>query len=289
MNQRNLRVAIIGAGMAGILAAIKLRAMGIENTVVYEKADRVGGTWRENTYPGLTCDVPSHHYTYTFARNPGWTRHLPPGPEVQAYFEDVAESSGAVSCVHFNHEVSDLRWGDGQWHLTFTNGNSDRADVVIAATGVLHHPRVPAINGMEEFEGAIFHSAQWDHSVALEGKRVGIVGNGSTGVQIVSALAGRASRLIHFQRTAQWIMPVENGYFSEEEREAFKDADVLAEVMDFEGYNAAVDAYTQAIIDEESEGARNIAAACLSNLEEGVRDPQLREKLRPDHLSLIHI
>lgn len=286
MNQRDLRVVVIGAGMAGILAAIKLRAMGIDDLAIYEKADRVGGTWRENTYPGLTCDVPSHHYTYTFERNPDWTRHLPPGGEVQGYFEHVARKYGLDSSIQFNEELADARWLDGRWRLSFKSGLEDAADVLIAATGVLHHPRYPEIAGLESFRGALFHSARWDHSVVLDDRRIGIIGNGSTGVQIVSALAGRATRLAHFQRTAQWIMPVDNGHFSEQERQAFQDPDVLAEVMDFEGYNAAVDAYTQAIIDDQSEGARNMAAACLANLEEGVRDSELKEKLRPDHKPL---
>ncbi len=285
-HERDLRVVVLGAGMAGILAGIKLQEAGLENIAIYEKADRVGGTWRENTYPGLTCDVPSHHYTYTFERNPDWTRHLPPGAEVQGYFERVAATYGVDRLIRFNEEAIRAEWRDGRWHLAFKSGLEDVADVLIAATGVLHHPRYPNIPGMDSFEGDLFHSARWDHDVPLDNRRIGVIGNGSTGVQIISALAGRAAKLEHYQRTAQWIMPVENGYFSEEERQAFRDPDVLAQVMDFEGYNAAVDAYTQALIDEESEGARNMAAACLANLEEGVTDPELREKLRPDHKPL---
>ena len=271
---RELKVVVLGAGMAGILAGIKLQDAGVADVTIYEKADRVGGTWRENTYPGLTCDVPSHHYTYTFERNPDWTRHLPPGPEVQAYFEHVASKYGLDKLTRFNEEASRAEWRDGRWYLSFHSGLEDVADVVIAATGVLHHPRAPAIAGMESFGGDLFHSASWDHSVPLDGRRIGVIGNGSTGVQIISALAGRAAKLEHYQRTAQWIMPVDNGYFSEEERNAFRDPDVLAEVMDFAGYNAAVDTYTQAIIDEESEGALNMGAACLANLEESVADPE---------------
>ena len=281
-----MKFVVLGAGMAGILAGIKLTEAGFTDVTLYEKADRVGGTWRENTYPGLTCDVPSHHYTYTFERNPDWTRHLPPGGEVQDYFERVASKYGVDRLIHFNEEASTAEWRDGRWHLTFNSGLEDEADVVIAATGVLHHPRFPEIKGMESFAGDLFHSARWDHSVPLDGRRIGIIGNGSTGVQIISALAGRAAKLEHYQRTAQWIMPVDNGFFSEEERKAFRDPEVLAEVMDFEGYNAAVDTYTQAIIDDDSEGARNMAAACLANLEENVTDPVLREKLRPDHKPL---
>lgn len=286
MAERDLRVVVLGAGMAGILAGIKLQEAGISDVSIYEKADRIGGTWRDNTYPGLTCDVPSHHYTYTFERNPEWTRHLPPGGEILAYFERVAQKYGVDRLITFNEEATCAEFRDGRWHLAFRSGRRDIADMVIAATGVLHHPSYPDIPGIADFEGHLFHSSRWDHSVPLDGRRIGVIGNGSTGVQLISALAGRAQRLEHYQRTAQWIMPVQNGCFSEEERSAFRDPAVLEQAMDFAGYNAAVEAYTQAIIDEDSDGARNIAAACLNNLEQGVIDPVLREKLRPDHKPL---
>ena len=286
MQARELRVVVLGAGMAGILAGIRLQQAGYGNIAIYEKADRVGGTWRENTYPGLTCDVPSHHYTYSFERNPDWTRHLPPGPEVLAYFERTAEKFGLDQLIRFGEEATSAEFVDGRWELEFSTGRRDSADVVIAATGVLHHPRYPDIEGAGEFSGKLFHSARWDHSVPLEGKRIGVIGNGSTGVQIVSALAGKAGHLVHFQRTAQWIMPVENGEFTREERAAFHDPEVLAAAMNVEEYNAAVERYTEAIIDMDSPGAREMGAYCLANLEQGVTDPELREQLRPDHAPL---
>lgn len=284
MAEQNLKVAVIGAGMAGILAGIKLREAGYENVVIYEKSDRVGGTWRENTYPGLTCDVPSHHYTYTFERNPDWTRHLPPGPEVLAYFERTAQKYQLLETIRFGEEISRCEYRAGLWHLQMKSGLQDSANIVIAATGVLHHPSYPNISGLSDFQGSLFHSSRWDHSVPLEGKRIGVIGNGSTGVQIVSALADRAARLEHFQRTAQWIMPVENGFFSAEQRRAFReDPALLAEVMDVDAYNAAVERYTQGLTDTDSQGARQMGDACLQNLENSVLDPQLKEKLRPDH------
>ncbi|NCZ63928.1 MAG: NAD(P)/FAD-dependent oxidoreductase, partial [Cellvibrionales bacterium] len=132
------RIIIIGAGMAGILAGIKLKSAGIENFTIYEKASQIGGTWRENTYPGLTCDVPSHHYTYSFERNPRWTRHLPPGPEVQAYFIGVFEKYGLVAHTCFNEEAISARYQEGLWHLAFASGKNDEATVLIMASGVLH-------------------------------------------------------------------------------------------------------------------------------------------------------
>ncbi|MDO8861224.1 NAD(P)/FAD-dependent oxidoreductase [Haliea sp. E1-2-M8] len=286
MSATQPRIIVLGAGMAGILAGIRLQADGYTDITLYEKADRVGGTWRDNTYPGLTCDVPSHFYTYSFERNPDWSRHLPPGQEIQAYFERTAAKYGVDKLTRFGEEATGADYRDGRWHLQFRSGYRDSADILIAATGVLHHPRYPDIAGADSFRGDLMHSASWDHSVALEGKRIGIIGNGSTGVQIVSALAGKAALLEHYQRTPQWIMPVENGVFSEEERAAFHDPEVLAQAMNVEEYMAAVEAYTQAITEMESDAARAMGQACLDNLEQSVTDPALREQLRPDHAPL---
>jgi cation diffusion facilitator CzcD-associated flavoprotein CzcO len=284
MGNNDFRVIVIGAGMSGLLAGIKLKAAGYTNVSIYEKAGEIGGTWRENTYPGLTCDVPSHHYTYSFERNPDWTRHLPPGDEIQAYFKTVTRKYELDALIRFNTEVVDARFTNGVWALQLSDGSSDHAHAVIAATGVLHQPSVPAIPGMDNFEGALFHSARWDHSIALEGKRVGVIGMGSTGVQIISALSERGVDVSHFVRNPQWIMPVENGYFSAEERAAFRaDPKVLDDAMDFAGYTAAVEAYTQALTHPASELAQSMSQACRDNLEQSVQDPKLRDQLLPDH------
>jgi cation diffusion facilitator CzcD-associated flavoprotein CzcO len=287
MIEKNLRIVVVGAGMAGILAGIKLKQAGYTDVVLYEKAERVGGTWRENTYPGLTCDVPSHHYTYTFERNPQWTRHLSPGAEIQQYFEAVSQKYRVDGMVRFGTEVERAEFHDGQWHLSLGGGESDIADIVIAATGVLHCPSYPPTKGIEDFEGAVFHTARWDHSVSLEGKKVGVIGMGSTGVQIISDLSARGVEVSHFVRTPQWIMPVENGDFSEEERAAFQaDPEVLSQAMDFAGYTAAVERYTQALTDPDSPGSKEMSQACRDNLEQNISDPELREQLRPDHQPL---
>ncbi len=288
MVEKDLRVVVLGAGMSGILAGIKLQEAGITDVTIYEKADNIGGTWRENTYPGLTCDTPSHHYTYSFERNPDWSRYLPPGQEIQAYFEQVADRYGIYQILRFNEEAELAEFRDGRWRLRFKSGLEDSADILIAATGVLHVPRYPDIEGIDQFQGDIFHSSKWDHSVPLDGQRIGVVGNGSTGVQIVSALADRAAKLVHFQRTAQWIMPIDNSPYTAEQRAAFHDPAVLEEALDIENFNKSVDAYTQAIVDESSEGAQFFSSECLKNLEENVLDPELREKLRPDHKALCY-
>jgi cation diffusion facilitator CzcD-associated flavoprotein CzcO len=284
MTQRDLRVVVIGAGMAGILAGIKLKQQGYREVRLYEKADRIGGTWRENTYPGLFCDVPSHHYTFTFERNPQWSQYLAPGPEIQAYFEQTTKKYDIEPLIRFNSEVTSARFEDGRWHLQLGDGRTDEADVVIAATGVLHHPRYPEIPGMGDFAGELFHTARWNHAVDLEDKRVGIIGMGSTGVQIVSALAGRVQSLEHFVRNPQWIMPTENIPYSDAQRAVFsEDPEALLRAMNIEEYTARVEAWTECLTDADSQGARYFRSTCIANLEKGIADANLREQLRPDH------
>src|SRR5262245_50320224 len=221
-SERPLRFAIIGAGMSGILAAIKLEEAGYRDFAIWEKADRLGGTWRENTYPGIACDVPSHLYSYSFAPNPDFSRVYSPGREIQAYFEGVARRHGVDARIRFGTEITRCERRDGRWHLESARGAHDAADVVIAATGVLHHPNLPSIAGLDAFAGSSFHSARFDHRVALDGRRVGIIGTGSTAVQMVSALVDRVAKLTLFQRTAQWIAPQENPPYDAEQRALFR-------------------------------------------------------------------
>lgn len=278
------RYAIIGAGMAGILAAIKLRDAGKHNIRVYEKADRIGGTWRENTYPGLTCDVPSHSYTYSFEPNSEWTRHLPPGQEVQAYFESVVEKYCLEEFISFKEEITDCQFTNGQWHISTSKGNTDCADFVIAATGVLHHPRIPHIKGIEKFKGKLFHSARWDHSVVLDNQRIAVIGTGSTGVQIVTALADRASNLCHYQRTPQWIMPVVNAEFSEAERALFRsNPEALKGIQNDPELEANIERFSVAITQPDSAAMHEIENIVKQNLENSISDPELRERLRPNY------
>lgn len=282
--KRELRFAILGAGMSGILAAIKLKESGHRHVTIYEKADRIGGTWRENTYPGLTCDVPAHSYTYSFAPNPDWSHFFAEGSEIQRYFERVVEDYGLLPLIRFNQEVTRCAFRNGVWEISTSTGAIDCADVVIAATGVLHHRSQPEIKGLDAFAGARFHSAQWDHSVPLDGRRVGIIGNGSTGVQIISALAGRASKLYHFQRSAQWIMPVENFAYTQEQIEAFrKDAALVDKERYSDTYLSGVRNFNDAIINIDGPRMQAIETACKDNLENSIKDPVLREKLRPSY------
>lgn len=281
-NPRPLRFAVIGAGMAGILSAIKLTEAGLTDFTIYEKGDRFGGTWRENTYPGLACDVPSHLYSYSFAPNPEWSHQFSPGPEIRGYFEQVARDHDLERSTRFNDEVTRCEFTDGRWEIETAAGHRDEVDVVIAATGVLHHPRYPDLEGLDTFEGAMFHSSRWDHDVAIEGKRVGVLGTGSTAVQIVGAIVDEVAELSLFQRTAQWILPQTNPAITDEEKAAFRaDPSRLTELH--EGLSQAFGLFANAVVDAESPEMQWIEAQCKNNLEESVSDPELRERLRPEY------
>lgn len=280
-----LRYAIIGAGMAGLLAAIKLKQRG-EAFTVFEKSDRLGGTWRDNRYPGLTCDVPAHAYTYSFEPYAEWQAYYATGAEIQTYFERTAEKYGIVPHIRFGAEVADCRWDEpqGLWHLTLSGGEVVEAEVIIAASGVLHHPRMPDIAGLESFAGTAFHSARWDDAAPIEGARIGVIGNGSTGVQLVTGLQPRAGQVVHFQRSPQWIMPVQQFAYSDEQRAAFRADPALIDAIRYDPtYWDAIYRFTRAVTDTEGEDIAIIEQLCLDNLEKSVRDCELREKLRPDY------
>ncbi|MFP6579165.1 MAG: NAD(P)/FAD-dependent oxidoreductase [Myxococcota bacterium] len=281
--ERALRIAVIGAGASGILSGIKLREAGIADVVIYEKADRPGGTWRENHYPGLSCDVPSHVYRYSFEPNPDWSRLFSPGHEIQNYLEAMVRKYGLDEVIRYGREVVRCEWDGARWEVELSDGEVDHADVVIAATGVLHHPRTPEIEGLERFEGACFHSARWDDSTVLDGKRVGIIGNGSTGVQITTAVSGRASHLSLFQRTAQWVLPQENPVYSEEEKARFRDDRELCQHLYRELNKSFITNFSHAVVDAESEGIAMVETACRAHLDEKVADPELKAKLTPDY------
>jgi cation diffusion facilitator CzcD-associated flavoprotein CzcO len=281
-DQRDLRVVVIGAGMAGVLSAIKLREAGYDDVTVYEKGESVGGTWRENTYPGLSCDVPSHLYSYSFEPNPEWTQRFSPGPEIRRYFEDVARKHGVLDRIRFREEVARCEFSDGRWQLATKSGRRDVADVLIGATGVLHHPRHPDIPGVDTFAGACFHSARWDHSVPLDGRRVGVIGTGSTAVQITGALVPRVAKFTLFQRTAQWVAPQDNPAYTDAERAAFRaDPSILAAAHAEIG--RLFHAFASGIVDAASPQMKALEEICRKTLEESVTDPVLRERLRPTY------
>ena len=269
--------------MSGILAAIRLREAGCDDVVVYEKADRLGGTWRENTYPGLSCDVPSHFYSYSFALNPEWTHRYSAGPEILAYLEDVARRWGVHPLVRFGHEVTRCAFERGRWRLGLSDGSADQADVVIAATGVLHHPAFPDIPGIASFAGPCFHSARWDHGAPTKGKRVGVVGTGSSAIQIVGAIVSEVAELRLFQRTPQWVAPMENPAYTDEEKAGFRHGPSAMETIREAVGRALTDNFANVLSDADSPVLLRLHDLCVAHLEQSVRDTALREQLRPSY------
>ncbi len=279
---RRLRFVVVGAGMAGILAAIRLREAGHDDVTVYEKDQRLGGTWRDNTYPGVACDIPSHLYSYSFAPNPGWTHDFSPGAEICGYLEEVARRFDVERTIRFGVEVERLAFEGGRWRIETTDG-PDQADVVVAATGVLHHPSYPEIEGLETFSGPAFHSARWDHGVRLDGARLGVVGTGSSAVQITAAAMGTVDELRLFQRTAQWVLTVPNPPIEPAERARLAADPSAMRALRSELSTFFEENFANAVVDADSEQLARIEELCRAGLEEGVQDPVLRERLRPDH------
>lgn len=203
-----LEVLIVGAGFSGLAMAIRCRQAGIGPLGVIEKAADIGGTWRENTYPGAACDVPSHLYSLSFAPKPDWSRMYAPQPEIQAYLRETAERHGLMPLIQLGTAFTGATWDEARalWHVETDRGPLT-ARAIVSAMGGLHHPAYPDLPGRDAFAGPAFHTASWDHSVDLAGKRVGVIGTGASAIQVVPELAKRAAHLTLFQRTPPWIMP----------------------------------------------------------------------------------
>lgn len=203
------RIGIIGAGFGGLAAAIELKKAGHDDIVVFEKADEVGGVWRENTYPGAACDVPSPFYSFSFEPNPRWPRRFSQQPAILDYLKQAADTYDVRRHVRFGVEVSSAAFDDTKntWTVTLAGGESVQLDVLVAAVGQLSRPSWPAIEGRETFAGPSFHSAEWDHSVDLAGKRVAVIGTGASAIQFVPEIQREVAHLDMFQRTAPYLLP----------------------------------------------------------------------------------
>lgn len=202
------RVIIIGTGFSGLGAAIKLHESGESDLVILERASDVGGCWRDNTYPGLQCDVQSVVYSFSFAPNPKWSRSFPWGSEIHSYLRDVADRHHLRRCIRFDTEVREARWNEDSqvWHVSTSRGDYT-AEVLVSAHGALSAPSTPDIPGLDRFEGPVFHSANWRHDVSLEGKRVAVIGTGASAIQIIPSIQSKVSELHVYQRTPAWVLP----------------------------------------------------------------------------------
>ncbi|WP_183093978.1 flavin-containing monooxygenase [Nocardioides stalactiti] len=221
-------VAVIGTGFGGLAAVIELKKRGFHDIVVLEKADDVGGVWRENTYPGAACDVPSPFYSYSFEPNPRWPRRFSQQPAILDYMHDVADKYDVRRHVRFGTEVTAASYDDatGKWTVELSTGDAVTVDVLVSAVGQLSRPSVPDIEGMESFAGPSFHSAEWDHDVDLTGKRVAVIGTGASAIQFVPAIQPDVAQMTIFQRTAPYLVPRLDTEFSETHQKVFEKAPV---------------------------------------------------------------
>jgi cation diffusion facilitator CzcD-associated flavoprotein CzcO len=274
------RVLVIGAGFGGLGLAIKLSEQGEQDFLVIERGQDVGGTWRDNTYPGAACDVPSQLYSFSFAPNPEWSRSFSPQPEIQAYLQKVAAESSVLDRFRFDTTVEDATWDDEthRWHVATTAGTVT-ADLLVSAAGALSDPKMPDIDGIETFQGEVFHSARWDHSADLKGKRVAVIGTGASAIQIVPEIAKEVAHLDVYQRTAPWVMPRRDRAYTRLERLAFRNVPAVQKAYRtaiYWGRETFVPAFTV-----NPKIAAPAKKASLMNIEKGISDPALREKVTP--------
>jgi cation diffusion facilitator CzcD-associated flavoprotein CzcO len=272
------RVVIVGAGISGVLMGVKLRERGFRDFVILEKADTLGGTWRDNVYPGVACDVAAHLYVYSFAPNPAWRSRYAKGPDIWKYYHDVARRYGVTPHIQYRKEVVSAEFQGAGWTVRTGDGAVYAADIVVVASGRLHHPVLPDIPGAATFAGPSFHSARWDRSVELAGKRVGLIGTGSTATQIVTALAGEVAELKLFQRTPQWVFPVQDTPVPWWRRLAFRLWPGHARNYYYSLRSQTEARGRAAAGDREARLARD--RQCIDALG-AVRDPALRARLTP--------
>ncbi len=275
-----VRVAIVGSGFAGLAMAIALERRGIHDFVVLERAGDVGGTWRDNTYPGCQCDVPSHLYSFSFAPNPNWSRTYSPQPEIQAYLQDCVERFGVRSHVRFACEVRDAWWDEDRrrWRIATSTGPVT-AQVLVAANGALSEPSAPAIPGMEDFAGTMFHSASWKHDHDLTGRRVAVIGTGASAIQIVPHVQRVAGHLAVFQRTPPWVLPHTDRPISRLERALYRRQPALQRAV-----RAGIYTARELLVVGLARRPRLLATLrrlATAHLHRHVKDPELRRRLTP--------
>jgi cation diffusion facilitator CzcD-associated flavoprotein CzcO len=276
------RVAIVGAGFSGLCMAIRLRRDGIEDFVVLERADEVGGTWRDNTYPGCQCDIPSALYSFSFAPNPDWSRFYPLQSEIRDYLRRCARDFGVLPHIRFGHEVLEAAWDTdaGHWRLE-TSGGSLTADVLVAGIGGLSAPSVPEIPGLESFEGKLFHSADWDHDHDLSGERVGVIGTGASAVQFVPKIQRRVGALHLFQRTPPWVLPDMDRPVTAFERGMFRRVPATQRLVRAGIYFLQEATVLGTIVNRRLSTALELVGR--RHLRDQVKDPELRARLTPHY------
>ncbi|HEY2386349.1 MAG TPA: NAD(P)/FAD-dependent oxidoreductase [Candidatus Binatia bacterium] len=280
---RPRQIAIIGSGFSGLCLAIQLKRAGIDSFTIFEKSHRLGGTWRDNTYPGAACDVPSFSYCFSFAQKTDWTRKWSPQSEIQIYMEGCARTHDVLRHIRFDTEIASARFDEhaGVWHLRTATGEEIVADILVSAVGQLNRPAIPAIPGLETFRGERFHSARWNHAYDLTDKRVGVIGNAASAIQFIPQIAPRVRDLTIFQRSANWMLPRRDRTYTDREKRVFTRFPSLARLyrwLLWMSYESQFPAFR---------GNRAMQAlmrkAAMKNIETEIPDPALRAVLVPDY------
>ena len=279
---RNVQIAIIGSGFGGIGTAIRLKQEGIEDFIIFERADDVGGVWRDNTYPGCACDVQSHLYSLSFVPNPDWTRSFSPQAEIWDYLRRCARDYDVLPHVRFGHTVREAAWENDlqRWRIE-TSGGTCLASVLVSAAGGLSEPKLPKLIGLETFKGKVFHSSQWDHQFALAGRRVAVIGTGASAIQFVPAIQPQVEKLHVFQRTAPWIVPRHDRPLARFERQVFRRFPPARRLL-----RATIYGWRELLgfAFRHPWAMRLLERTARRHLKRAVADPILRAKLTPDYL-----
>ncbi|HEX6866696.1 MAG TPA: NAD(P)/FAD-dependent oxidoreductase [Caulobacteraceae bacterium] len=279
----DVEVLIVGAGFSGLGLGVRLKQAGRDSFLIIEKADEVGGTWRDNTYPGCACDIPSHLYSLSFEPKADWSRLYPPQPELFDYLKGVAEKHGLYEHIRLKTKMDKAAWDEnaGLWRLTTDRGDTITARVLVSAIGALHIPQVPKLKGIETFKGAAFHSAQWRHDVDLTGKKVAVIGTGASAIQFVPQVAPTAESLTLFQRTPPWVLPKIDGPIGPVQQWLFKH---------LPGYRRAFRALIYWINEARALALVNNSTMLRAgeslarrHIEKQIKDPALRAKVTPSY------
>jgi cation diffusion facilitator CzcD-associated flavoprotein CzcO len=278
----DFRVAIIGAGFSGLGMAIRLKQEGIHDFVVLERADDVGGTWRDNSYPGCACDVPSHLYSFSFAPNPNWSHIFARQAEILDYLRDCGQRFGVLSHIRFGHEVTGAEWDDDndRWTLE-TAGGTYTGNVVVAAAGPLSQPSIPRLPGLERFAGTSFHSAQWDHDHDLTGKHVAVIGTGASAIQFVPQIQPKVKQLHLFQRTPPWVLGRPEHRISATEKRLLRTVPGLQRAIRAAIYWGAEGGILGLAYDPRL--VKPVEALARRHIRAQVADSELRRKLTPNY------
>ena len=279
------RIAIIGAGHSGICMGMLLKRAGIHDFVILEKAASLGGTWRENTYPGASCDAPSFLYSYSFAQKTDWSRRFAWQPELLAYAAECAVRHGLMPHMRFGAEVVEAGYDDaaGRWRIALADGSSVDAQFLVSGVGQLHRPSIPDLPGRESFAGPQFHSARWDHGVDLAGRRIAVIGNAASAVQFVPQIAPLASRLTVFQRSANWLLPRKDRLYKPRTHRIFRRWPWLARLYHDCQWFFFGEVVLTPLMKRRQPMQTIVRMRSLMHLRRQVQDPALRAKLVPDY------